>query len=49
MNDEILNIVDDYNVASGEQTRYVDAPRPIVPVRKVMKFTISHERDNSKS
>ena len=47
MNDDIIDIIEPVVESLNQTERMVDAPRPLVPQRKVIKFKITDERDNS--
>ena len=46
MNDELFNPIDPVEDMSQFE-RFAEAPRPLVPQRRILKFKISDERDNS--
>ena len=48
MNDEVVDVFDPVSEAPSNIDRIVEAPRPMVPKRTVIKFKIVDERDNSK-
>ena len=47
MNDEILNIIEVGEGRILNDERIVEAPRPKVPIRQILQFKISDERNNS--
>lgn len=48
MNDEVVDVFEPIGEALSETDRIVEAPRPQVPRRTIIKFKIVDERDNSK-
>lgn len=48
MIDEVLDIQETIESEGNLNERVYDAPRPLVPIRRVLQFKISNERDNSK-
>ena len=49
MNDEIVDFVEPVIEPQNGKERIVEAPRPLVPRRTVIKFIITDERDNSQN
>lgn len=49
MNDDFFNPVEPVKDVIYQSDRYAEAPCPIVPKRKIVRFKISNERDNSQS
>lgn len=47
MNDDILDVIEPLTEAASQPERVVEAPRPLVPKRTIVKFKIVDERDNS--
>ena len=47
MNDDILDIIEPIVDTIAQPERVVEAPRPLVPKRTIIKFKIVDERDNS--
>ena len=48
MNDEVVDVFEPAGKAPSDIDRIVEAPRPKVPKRTIIKFKIVDERDNSK-
>ena len=48
MIDEVLDIQETIKSEGALDERIYDAPRPLVPIRRIIQFKISNERDNSK-
>ncbi len=48
MNDEVVDVFESAGEVLQDNDRVVDAPRPKVPKRTIIKFRIVDERDNSK-
>ena len=49
MNDDFFNRVEPVMEDIYQSDWYSEAPSPLVPKRKVVRFKISNERDNSQS
>lgn len=49
MNDEVIDILEPVEESQGQTERIVEAPRPLVPRRTVIKFKITDERNNSQN
>lgn len=48
MNDEVVDVFEPVGEAPSDIDRIVEAPRPNVPKRTIIKFKKVDERDNSK-
>lgn len=48
MNDEVVDVFEPVGEALSDVDRIVEAPRPQVPKRSIIKFKIVDERNNSK-
>ena len=48
MNDEVVDVFESVGGVLSDKDRVLDAPRPQVPQRTIIKFKIVDERDNSK-
>lgn len=48
MNDEVVDVFEPVSEAPSDIDRIVEAPRPKVPKRTIIKFKVVDERDNSK-
>lgn len=47
MKDDILDVIESFGETVVQPERVVEAPRPLVPKRTIVKFKIVDERDNS--
>lgn len=47
MNEDIIDIIEPISEPILETRRMVEAPRPLVPKRTIIKFKITDERNNS--
>lgn len=48
MNDDVVDVFESVGEVLPDIDRIVEAPRPQVPKRTIIKFKIVDERDNSK-
>ena len=48
MNDDVVDVFESVGEVLADIDRIVEAPRPQVPKRTIIKFKIVDERDNSK-